>query len=165
VPWQWGWLWLCGGWKPVLMAATEFLSLFQFLSESLPGTEHTFHCMGQRLEWKSLCPWNVPGQSSLFLWMSVCRQDRLSVPRNTASRGSPFLSHPLSFVWWEGGKQVVWEESLCFSHPFDSSPPPPELWSLYLHPWENPSSEWNHYFYTQKGGKRVVGTVCRSSNS
>lgn len=59
-------------WEPMLIAATVFLSLFRFLSESIPGTEHTLRYMGQRLEWKSMCPWNVPGQSSLSV--DVCVQ-------------------------------------------------------------------------------------------
>lgn len=88
-------------WQPVLITATVFLSLFRFLSESFPGTEHTLWYMGQRLAWKPVCPWNVPGQSSL-----VCRLDSLSVPKNTAFRGSKQFPFSSPFFCLVGGRKA-----------------------------------------------------------
>lgn len=88
-------------WEPVLITATVFLSLFQFLSEFFPGTEHTLWYMGQRLEWKPMCPWNVPGQSSLSVDVRVQTGQSLGAQKHSF-QGQQAISFLIPFLLFGG---------------------------------------------------------------
>lgn len=93
----------------MLIAATVFLSLFRFLSESFPGTEHTLRHMGQRLEWKPVCPWNVPGQSSLSVDVCVQTGQSLSAQKHSFQGQQQAISFLIPCLLF-GGR---WGSRLC----------------------------------------------------